>query len=223
VKTLNSFSTSIHTTLRDLIEAKSKRDGIKFTSYQLANALSMPRSIITKLTHSDESKRIFNPRIETLIKIVDFFRNDGFDITIDNLLGIKTKSIDIQSQPIILSNAKQTVELYSLGNSTQMLGTAEINITQKAENTLALYAEENIDPFFKAGTVFIIDTDMLPQHDTLIAVKSDHSEKIIIKKYLKEKNKIILQPLNSSEKSITLMPTQSCPILGVVIQINAKT
>lgn len=55
----------IHLTLRKLIEEKSKCDNVKFTACQLAQALSMPRSMITKLTHPDKSKRVINPRIET--------------------------------------------------------------------------------------------------------------------------------------------------------------
>src|SRR3990167_10553215 len=113
VKTSNSFTTSIHLVLRNLIEQKSKRDQIKFTSAQLANALSMPRSMITKLTHLDESKRVINPRIDTLLKIVEFFRSDGFNITINDLLGITTKSIDVQNQKVFIQDFTRKIFLHS--------------------------------------------------------------------------------------------------------------
>lgn len=221
MKTENNFLPTIHTVLKDLIEAKSKRDGIKFTSYQLANALAMPRSIITKLTHPDESKRISNPRIETLVKIVDFFREDGFNITIDDLLGIN-RTIDVQAQSIESVNHTYSINLFSLSNSKQKIGTFDLSLPNKHKNIHALYAENEVAPYFKAGSIFIIDLDAEPNHDHLIAIKFDTAEIVHIKKYYKNNNKVILKSLND-DTEIVLMPTQACKILGVVIQVNAKT
>lgn len=223
MKIPNNFSTSIHTVLKDLIEEKSKRDNIKFTSYQLASALSMPRSIITKLTHTDESKRICNPKIDTLIKIVEYFKEDGFNITVDDLLGIKARSVDVQSQSSMARNSLQSIFLYSLANIEQKMGIIEIKLSDAHKNVLAYYLEEDIEPFFKTGSIFIVDLDLQPSHDTLIALQLDNSKKINIKKYFVEKNKIILKSLDYKNKDIVLMPTQACKILGVIVQINAKT
>ena len=124
--------TSIHLVLRDLIEKKSKRDKVKFTSAQLANALCMPRSMITKLTCLDESKRVINPRIDTLLKIVDFFRSDGFNITIDDLLGITKKSIiDVREAKLQYQNISRTVSFYFplLIIMKKKLGTIDIKIS----------------------------------------------------------------------------------------------
>ena len=223
MKVPNNFSTSIHTVLKDLIEEKSRRDNVKFTSYQLASALSMPRSIITKLTHSDESKRICNPKIDTLIRIVEYFREDGFNITIDDILGIKNRSIDVQSQQISSHNEVQSILLYSLNDIEQRLGTIETKLPSTHKNLLALYSEEDIGPFFKIGSIFIVDLDLQPTHEMLIAIKLDDSEKIQLKKYYQEKNTIILKSLNYNNKDITLMPTKTCRILGVIVHVNAKT
>lgn len=222
MKVPNNFSTSIHTVLKDLIEEKSKRDNIKFTSYQLASALSMPRSIITKLTHTDESKRICNPKIDTLIKIVEYFKEDGFNITIDDLLGIRARSVEVQSQPI-MSNNLQSILLYSLANIEQKMGSIEIKLSDTHKNVLAFYLEEDIEPFFKVGSIFIVDLDLEPTHDMLVALQLDNTKQIHIKKYFVEKNKIVLKSLNYKNKDIPLMPTQTCKILGVIVQINAKT
>lgn len=219
----NNYSTSIHIVLKDLIEAKSIRDKTRFTGYQLASALSMPRSIITKLTHSDASKRIVNPRIETLIKIVEFFREDGFDITIDNLLSVNNESVDVQSLQATLSSQLQTIDLYSLNNAEKKMGTVDITLSQSYKNILALHLEEDMAPFFKSGSIFVIDLDMIPVHDTLIAVKLDLSDRYHIKRYVCKRKKIILKSLNDEDKDITLMPTQTCKIAGVVVQVNAKT
>ena len=219
----NNYSTSIHIVLKDLIEAKSIRDKTRFTGYQLASALSMPRSIITKLTHSDASKRIINPKIETLIKIVEFFREDGFDITIDDLLSVNNKPVDVQSLQSTLSNQPLTIALYSLKNAENKLGTVVITLSQSHKNIMALYSEEDMSSFFKSGSIFIIDLDMIPVHDTLIAVRLGSLGGYQIKKYICKRNKIILKSLNDKDNDITLMPTQTCKIAGVVVQVNAKT
>lgn len=222
VKDINNFSTAIHSVLKKLIEAKSNRDNIKFTSYQLANALNMPRSIITKLTHPDPSKRIINPKIETLLKIVQYFKSNGFDITIDDLLGMNSSSIDIQSQSKWTSREIQTISLYSLNDLKNRLGSIDVKLPYFVAHPLALYLEENIEPIFKIGSIFFVDQNGNPANNNLIAVKLDSSQKIQIKKYYRKKNKIILSTLNDKNE-IILLPTQVCNILGVVVQINAKT
>lgn len=223
MKQLNNCSTSIHRVLKWLIEEKSKRDNVKFTGYQLANALDMPRSIITKLTHADDSKRIINPKIETLLKIVNYFKLDGFDITIDDLLGLGSRSIDVQIQPLLSNQKTQTIPLYSMNHDKQQLGSIDINLSAIESDLQAYYLEEDIQPFFKTGSIFIVDLNSKPSNDTLIAIKLGDSQKIQIKKYLTKKNKIILKSIGQDEDDINLMPTEVCNILGVVIHINAKT
>ena len=224
MKESNNFTTSIHIALKDLIEAKSKRDKVKFTSYQLANILCMPRSIITKLTHPDQSKRINNPKVATLIKIVEFFRKDGFNITIDGLLGIsRNQQVDVRIQPSLINNIATDIPLYAFTNTRKKIGSITINLPQKINHIIALYSEDDIKPFFKAGSIFIVHLNSQPTNDVLIAIKFDTSEKIYIKKYFKLNNKIILKSLDSHEENIILMPTQSYNILGVIIQVNAKT
>lgn len=218
-----NFSSSIHTVLRDLIESKSRRDNIKFTSYQLANAVSMPRSIITKLTHIDESRRVINPRIETLIKIVEFFRKDGFDITIDDLLGVKDKKVDLHSLPASLPSQLLNIPIYSLNGMQEKIGTIDVNVSNGCKAVMALYSEGEMAPFFKSGTIFIVDMEMIADHDNLVAVKMDSCEKIQIRKYFRQKNKIILKSLDHNENDNILTAAQKYKILGVIIQVNAKT
>lgn len=222
VRISNNFTTSIHLVLRELIEEKSKRDQIKFTSAQLANALCMPRSMITKLTHPDESKRVINPRIDTLLKIVEFFRSDGFSITINDLLGITTKSIDVQDQKPLIQPVSRKIPLYSFdAQSNKKLGTVDIKTPNMSKNIFALYADEDIKPLFKKGSIFIIDQDQSPEDDTLVAVNLKNSSEIHIKKYHIEGNKRILKSLDPNEDKIVLIPRFE--IMGVIIQVNAKT
>lgn len=223
MKISNNFSTSLHLILRDLIEEKSNRDQIKFTSSQLATALCMPRSMITKLTHPDESKRVINPRIDTLLKIVDFFRSDGFNVTIDDLLGTTKKTVDVQEQDVLEQNIVKKIPLFSFNTvSNKKLGVIDINISSKSKNILAYYANEDIKPFFKKGSIFVIDRDQQPCDETLVAVNVKNCMEIKIKKYHIENNQHILKSLDSNDEQI-LMPNPLFDMVGIVIQVNAKT
>lgn len=219
---VEEFQSLIHITLRSLIEEKSRRDNVKFTACQLAQALEMPRSIITKLTHHDKAKRVTNPKIDTLMKIVEFFKADGFDIAIEDLLGLSTKTINVKNQRLISQNQAVTTPIYSL-NKKEKMGVVDVKISGKHNNTIAFYADKDIQPFFKAGSLFIVDPNAELENDNLIAIKLANSNRIQIKKYCVHKNKILLKSLDEREKDIVLMPTTQAEIFGVIVQINANT
>ena len=67
------IATNFPMMIRRLIAQKAARDGRNFNVSQLAKAVNIAHSILVKLLHLDPEKRVTNPRIETLIKIVDFF------------------------------------------------------------------------------------------------------------------------------------------------------
>jgi hypothetical protein len=215
----------VHLTLKELMERKSKRDHINFTIYQLSKALNMPHSILLRLIHPNPAKRVNNPRIDTLTKIIDFFRADGFNVTIDNLLtGFETKTpIDVQTQEIGSFTIEKMLPLYSFETEQKKIGMVSIKLATKAKSIIALLSDEDIKPMFKKGSIFIIDTEMEPENDTLVAVKINSYNKVLIKKFYVDGNKRLLKSYNNSIKPIVLMPTMRYSIIGVVIQINAKT
>lgn len=224
----NNFTTSIHTVLKNLIEEKSNRDAVKFTSSQLANALCMPRSMITKLTHPIHSKRVVNPRIDTLLKIVDFFRQDGFDITIDHLLGATAKAINVQDQKITSNTTVKTIPLYTFDNSLKVkLELIEIKFQGDTSNIIALLSDSDVSSIFKKGSIFIIDQKLSPENDMLIAAKIAGFDKIQIRKYICKKKVRELHPIaldNSSPKQSPIKLNEiEHSIIGVVVQVNAKT
>lgn len=221
---LDNVDMSLHLVLKKLIEEKSQRDNISFTASQLAAALGMPRSMITKLTHQNKLKRVTNPRIDTLLKIIDFFRTDGFNISIEDLLGMNSRSIEINNE-LSPANHPINISLVEFDNHNNKLGTFEIclNFPVRTSNILALQTNRDIKPFFKTGSIFIIDKDSKPEDDTLIAIKLDNCNEVFLKKYHIVKNKIILKSLDNTEQDIILLPTSQCKIIGVVIQVNAKT
>jgi len=213
---------SIQIALEQLIEEKSRRDQTSFTSSQLAAALSMPRSIITRLIHPNPSKRVTNPRIDTLLKIVEFFRADGFNITVDDLLG--TKAIDVQQQFLDANLQQNKIPLFSFEAAlSQAVGNIEIKLNTKSKNIFALVDDEDMLPMFKKGSIFVVDKELEPEDDTLVAVKFPKEKKIRIKKFHIQGHKRILTSFDAQEKPIVLLPTLHCEIVGVVIQVNAKT
>jgi len=212
---------SMHLTLKRLIDEKSMRDRVKFTACQLAQALGMQRSIITKLTHNDITKRVTNPNMDTVIKIVEFFKADGFDITIEGLLGLATKAVDIKNHKAVPYRQAVTMPIYSISKKEKM-GIIDIKMTESHKDTIALYADRDIKPFFKTGSIFVVDQNAVLKNGNLIAVKLDGSDNIDVKKYCILKNKIFFKSLDEREKDILLSDTQS-EIIGVIVQVNAKT
>lgn len=90
---LQASTASIYQVINQLMAMKSDIDGCCFTGAKLANAIDVPRSSICRLLHPDEAKRITNPTVEMLLKILNFFRDEGFDVTMDHLLGFRQSPI----------------------------------------------------------------------------------------------------------------------------------
>jgi hypothetical protein len=218
---LKKMQTTIHLELRRLIDAKSKRDKVSFTACQLAHALGMPRSMITKLTHPDETKRVTNPRVDTLMKIVDFFRADGFAVSIEDLLGRETRVVEVREQ-LVPQNRSMTVPIYSLDTPDDKLGKVAIKISVNHNKILGFRTSKAIKPFFKIGSIFIVDPAAELEDDVLVAVKLASDGRIDIKKYKKNSHKVMLESLDNKDKSIHLLPTSQIVIVGVVVQINAQ-
>jgi hypothetical protein len=215
----------IYPSLKELIRIKSKRDGVAFTTYQLAKLLNVPHSLVVRLVHPDPEKRVTNPRVETLTKIVEFFKADGFNITIDDLIaGLHLKKVnDIQTQEVGTLTNEKNVTVYSFeAKAQEKMGVMNIRLQSNSRNIIALLSDEDIKPLFKKGSVFIIDTKMKPENDMLIAVKIEDYDKILIRKFYLENKQIILKPYTGMAKPILLTPKMHYSILGVVIQVNAK-
>lgn len=220
----NNFNPTFHITLKELINEKSKRDNVKFTACQLANALNMPSSVIAKLTHPVASKRVTNPRIDTLVKIINFFREDGFQVCLEDIIGNQPISVDIKDQNITHNESQATIPVYSIDyKKNKRIGVIDINLASKSRNVFCIVANEDISPFFKSGSAFVIDPDLPICHGNLIAIKLSPVKNIQIKKYIIKKKKVILESINADQEDIILMPTTQCEMIGVVIQVNAKT
>lgn len=214
----------IHLTLRTLMQMKSARDGVNFTLYRLAKSLNMPHSVLLRLIHLEPTKRVNNPRIDTLYKIVEFFKLDGFNITVNDLLmGLSNElEITIQDQPFFF-NKETELPLYSFNAATQdKIGQIQIKLNTTAKDLIALLSEEEIKPIFKKGSIFIIDPNAALENESLIAVKIENNRQILIRKINLETNTTLLMAYDNSTPPLILNP-QLHSILGVVVQVNAKT
>jgi hypothetical protein len=221
-----TYHNNIHSVLRDLMDQKTKKDRKNFTIYQLAKAINVPHSILIKLMHADPSKRVSNPRVDTLTKIIDFFRNDGFDIAIDDLLsGIKiNKSVDVESQVLNEDSTTREIPVYRMGKSLQKnIGTIKTKLSSRNGNYIALLSDEDIKPIFKKGSIFIIDTLAIPENDNLVAVDITAENSIFIKKLLINNRKKILISFDEKIEPIELTKNINYRFIGVIIQVNAKT
>lgn len=213
----------IHLTIKTLMQMKSERDGINFTLYQLAKALNMPHSILLRLVHSQPSKRVNNPRIDTLSKIVYFFKSDGFNITVNDLLmGLKEDTVNIQEQKLDIFLTEVKLPLYSFNaDQSKKVGMATIKLAGIPNNAIAFLSEEAIQPLFKQGSIFIVDRQLKPKNDSLVAIKVENHSKLLIKKFYIERNKKWLKSIDDSVDPVILEQGYHS-IIGVIIQINTK-
>lgn len=215
------YNNNIHLVLKDLIDRKSKRDHSTFSLSALAKAINMPHSILSKLMHEDPSRRVSNPRLDTLCKIVHFFKKDGFNITLDELLeGLKQPPLEIPSSHVA---ERTSVPLYFLDSDlTQKIGSVELDLQNKSGNIIAFVSDEYIPPMFKKGSTFVVDQDAEPEHNTMVAAQLPGHEKILIRKLFIAGNKLELKIHDADPSPISLMPTMQYRIIGVVTQVNAK-
>lgn len=219
---------NISSSLRQLIKLKSVKDGVPFTINKLATALNMPHSILFKLMHTDSEKRITNPKIETLSRIVSFFKSEGFNITIDDLLyGINANAIDVQTQPISANNIIRSIPLVSLESPSNpmTIGHVKLSVPYDLDNLLATEVDEDLTSIIKKGSLFVINVNATPKSGNLIAVRFTRSPgSIQFKKIFYDGNYTIFKSLNEKSKDITSSSPDEYVISGVVvqIQINAK-
>lgn len=170
---LHTMTTNhIHSVLKYYLEQKSQRDQCAFTVFQLAKAMDMPHSILVKLMHEDPTKRVQNPRIDTLVKIVEFFRAEGFFITLDDFF-----------------------------------------VAPRQCFTVVL--EEAIDPIFKAGSVFEIDTKLRPTDHAFVAVRKKGSDAVLIRQYRNENGMAMLHAFGKRKA----VRADTHDMMGTVVRI----
>ena len=208
-----------------LFDAKSTRDNDKFTIYKLAKALNMPHSMLVKLMHQDINKRVLNPRIETLNKIVTFFNQDGFDIKIDDLInGTVGDVVNISNTTLTQSKYKHTVPVYSMHKyapgilETEAPKKVKIELDYAINDIFAFESNTYIKPMFQPGSLFFIDRTAKVTANSIIAFTQ-----------IGTKTQLKLGKTSNNLHSVCSISDENCCInmkevilIGMVIHIDAK-
>jgi transcriptional regulator with XRE-family HTH domain len=215
----NLHSKNIYFALQDAISRKAARDNKKITAYQLAKAIGIPHSILVKILHHDPKKRVKNPQISTLTKIIDYFQADGFNLSIDGILSGNT--IEDVSVANIQKLSQRTIKknLIVINQNDETIGDMDIYVNSTHSNIFAILIEDQ-DFLFQSGSIFIVDRDIKLSNGTLVAIRLQG--KIYIKKlHIADECKQLVE-FNNENSTIILDKTEH-QILGIVIQINANT
>lgn len=155
-----------------LIKQKSARDGTVFSKRALAEAIGVNISMISRTTNEDLSKRSI-PNIPLLIKIVQFFKDDGFNITIDDLLNFQPNKLYFNHQSGESLTQGVTVNLYEMLSSSSSYSSININVANRKNDLFAVKSDFSIPPVFKKGTVFVVDKKEVLKEGKLAIVMTD--------------------------------------------------
>lgn len=215
------YNFEIHDNIREFINLKSLRDNKKFTASQLADAIGVPHSVLVKLLHKDPEKRVKNPRIDTLVKIVAFFQKDGFDISIDSLLGKTTVKLEDTQE---LRFKTLTLPCFPANRSgiSKSSSFKEIEIPESVETPFITELSEDITSLFKKGTLLIIDKSQAPIDNCLLMIKDKEANEIMIRKFAISGEEKILLCLDNNQNNL-LFKKNVHDVLGVIVHAQIST
>ena len=214
---MDKAMTSLADALNELITAKQLKDNKKFTASQLAKAIAVDRSLIQRILTGE----VNNPTVNTLIKIVNFFVEDGFNLRLDDLIPLRKSLVNVQGQAILSEKSIQ-LPLYQMENfQSGVIGEVATQIQDASPCLIALVSSQDIAPIFKAGSIFVVDIMKKAEPENLVVLRMNQAIKIA--KCTHSNKEKIFELL--SDKKITVRETEANKqiLLGVVVRINAKT
>ncbi len=209
------LETALSVSLRNLIERKSKRDNRTFTAYQLAKCLAVDRSLILRIL----SGEVPHPRIDTILKILDFFVQDGFKLSLDELVNGRVESEWVSEQiPEVVQLS--TINVYSMNKRyAQCQRRTSVALPLNAAALQAFVNEESIAPFCPPGTLFIIDKEKSVEAGHLLAIDFLDKEEIIFYKCL-TLTPFSLISMDDQVRFCVEDRNISVRVLGVVVRIH---
>ena len=210
---------SLAEAISNLIALKSKRDNVKFTSYKLAKQIGVDRSLLQRLL----TGQIHNPRLDTIIKVIDFFVKDGFPLSLEDVIQWKSGIVSVPEQPV-MEDVQVNLSLYQMKHFGERIGNVTVSLPHHSLGRIAVLAEEDIGDFFKAGSVFIVDMMKRPEDNNMVMYRTEPN-KIIPAKFLDSGNMVRLTPCEGKGeiKPVEISTDKAKDsIIGVVIRINVK-
>ncbi len=207
------YPSDVAAALKKLIELKSIRDNVKFTASQLAKAIDVDRSLIQRILKG----KVQNPRIDTLIRITQYFIDEGFSLTVDDLTQWQTQVIDVREQAAMI----EEVNTFPLYHSNKFLGHAFATATLKAPraspSTVAIYVDEDLGPDCPIGSIFIVDMLREPKNSNLIAVRLHKTPGVLVRRYFKnEHGPVVLKGTTLEIPDIIPDDENDVVIIGVI-------
>ena len=134
------------------------------------------------------------------------------------------RNINVQEQKIEPLKHSVSIPIYTFDGETDIeKSTITLPIGDSNKNLIGLLAEQDIEPIFKKGSVFVVNKDLTPEDGNLIAIKIEPNGLVLIRKFHKKNNKINVSLFDKFEEKIDLSTLKYYVILGVVIQVIAKT
>lgn len=219
----------IHYSLRKLIELKSLRDGCDFTAYKLAQETNIPHSILTKLIHLDESKRVINPRVDTLRKIIRFFQNDGFNVTIDSLIsGFLPTFVGIATQTGEGKNTEPNTNIHiplyteNIGISRK-LSDYEVD-SNESNASFAIRLDHNHHKLFKKNYILIVSQSEEVEHKNIVLyyTKSEPLKFQLGKVFISNEG-VFIGEIDDARMTKRATSINALFLIGVVIEVIATT
>ena len=205
----NSSHLLLAQTLNDLIDRENK-----LSPAALARALGIPTNKITRILNGD----VTDPKASTLLQIANHF-----DITIDQLLGLKP--IIPAGEAELQQQATRSLPVFEF---TQEASKKPKEWYRWAENEVdgdyyALAIDTDLyEPIFPQNSLLIVNPDIEPDDRSYIVVKkADESSCCSIKKYVLEGNQVYLYPINP-KLPVEIFDKNLYTIAGVILEVHQK-
>ncbi|NCT57199.1 MAG: helix-turn-helix domain-containing protein [Legionella sp.] len=205
----NSSHLLLAQTLNDLIDRENK-----LSPAALARALGIPTNKITRILNGD----VTDPKASTLLQIANHF-----DITIDQLLGLKP--IIPAGEAELQQQATRSLPVFEF---TQEASKKPKEWYRWAENEVdgdyyALALDTDLyEPIFPQNSLLIVNPDIEPDDRSYIVVKkADESSYCSIKKYVLEGSQVYLYPINP-KLPVEIFDKNLYTIDGVILEVHQK-
>lgn len=204
--------------LRRLIDAKARRDNTKFTASRLAKSIDVNRSLIQRLLTGE----VENPRLDTLMKIARFFIADGFQLSLDDLIGLDHSYRNGQQLNSESADKQVAIPMYQAdrfdGNPQ---GEAIVTLPDNTTGIIGIELTSDIDATFKAGSLLIVDTLREPEDRNFVAINIKRNTQVIIRRL--SRSSAGHSRFDPCELDQSPTPNAELNTIGVITWIKAKT
>lgn len=192
---------SINQILNELIRIK----GISIT--ELARKIDVPQPTLQRII----SGKHINPHKKTLNAISNFF-----DITVEQLCGL-------ENIPILklTSNAK-IKKIPLLGIETNQIPEMIIIDQEIGDDAFAIkMSDSSMEPLIYKGSILIVNPNKQPKYKSLIVVKLNNHEAMLVRQLLNDGDTQYIRPLCQDLNKISMIKlTCKDIILGVIVEIR---